>query len=81
MGLGKTSAPMVASKKLKEVEGRRRGNAWTHKPLRWITRSTSLYVDLSGGKVIGYDLEKDRQRFTVTENGVVVIPKGIVIAG
>jgi glucose-1-phosphate adenylyltransferase len=24
----------------------------------------------------GYDLEKDAQRFTVTDSGVVVIPKG-----
>lgn len=36
-------------------------------------------VTIPPGEVIGYDLEKDRQRFTVTENGVVVIPKGMVI--
>jgi glucose-1-phosphate adenylyltransferase len=38
-------------------------------------------VKIPDGDVIGYDLEKDRQRFTVTESGVVVIPKGMVVAG
>jgi glucose-1-phosphate adenylyltransferase len=36
-------------------------------------------VKIPPGEVIGYDLEKDRQRFTVTDNGVVVIPKGMII--
>lgn len=36
-------------------------------------------VKIPPGEVIGYDLEKDRQRFTVTEERVVVIPKGMVI--
>jgi glucose-1-phosphate adenylyltransferase len=30
----------------------------------------------SGGK-IGYDLDQDRKQFTVTDSGIVVIPKGI----
>jgi len=34
---------------------------------------------IPAGETIGYDLEKDRQRFTVTESGLVVIPKGQVI--
>ncbi len=37
-------------------------------------------VMIPDGEVIGYDLERDRQRFTVTESGVVVIPKGFVFA-
>jgi len=36
-------------------------------------------VKIPAGEVIGYDLERDRQRFTVTENGVVVIPKAMTI--
>jgi glucose-1-phosphate adenylyltransferase len=36
-------------------------------------------VKIPPGEVIGYDLGKDRQRFTVTDNGIVVIPKGMII--
>ena len=32
-------------------------------------------VAIPPGTVIGYDLEQDRTRFTVTESGIVVIPK------
>ena len=35
-------------------------------------------VNIPDGERIGFDLDRDRQRFTVTDNGVVVIPKGHV---
>ncbi len=35
-------------------------------------------VKVPDGEEIGYDLEKDKQRFTVSPNNVVVIPKGYV---
>ncbi|MBV9867319.1 MAG: glucose-1-phosphate adenylyltransferase [Abitibacteriaceae bacterium] len=37
------------------------------------------HVKIPAGTVIGHDLEADRQRFTVTPEGVVVIPKGMVL--
>jgi glucose-1-phosphate adenylyltransferase len=33
-------------------------------------------VQIADGDEIGYDLDRDRQRFLVTESGIVVIPKG-----
>ena len=36
-------------------------------------------VKIPPGTSIGYDLEHDRQRFTVTDSGIVVVPKGAVI--
>jgi len=36
-------------------------------------------VRIPAGSTIGYDLEADRQHYTVTESGIVVVPKGAVI--
>jgi glucose-1-phosphate adenylyltransferase len=36
------------------------------------------HVRIPDGETIGYDLERDRQRFTVTGNGVVVVGRRTV---
>lgn len=36
-------------------------------------------VEIAEGARVGYDLERDRARFTVTDSGLVVIPKGRVV--
>jgi len=33
-------------------------------------------VEIAPGTVIGENLAYDRQRFTVSESGIIVIPKG-----
>jgi glucose-1-phosphate adenylyltransferase len=38
-------------------------------------------VEIPSGTIIGFDREADRQRFFVTENGTVVIPKRAKLAG
>jgi len=35
-------------------------------------------VSIPDGEVIGYDRTKDKQRFTVTDSGIVVIPNGYI---
>ena len=39
------------------------------------------YTVIGPGEEIGYDLEKDRERFTVSEDGIVVIAKAAHIVG
>jgi len=36
------------------------------------------YVKIPPGMSIGYDIQEDRKRFTVTSSGIVVIPTGAV---
>lgn len=36
-------------------------------------------VVIPEGYEIGYDLEADRKKFVITPNGVVVVPKGMVL--
>lgn len=36
-------------------------------------------VRIPDGMKIGYDLEKDRERFFVSDEGIVVIPKGEIL--
>jgi glucose-1-phosphate adenylyltransferase len=38
-------------------------------------------VHVPAGEAVGFDLDKDRQRFTVSEKGVVVVPKEYVFSG
>ncbi len=37
-------------------------------------------VNIPPGEQIGHNLNKDRQRFTVSENGIVVVPQGFVFS-
>ncbi len=39
------------------------------------------HVDIPAHTTIGYDLDKDRKHFHVTESGIVIIPKGMRIDG
>lgn len=46
-----------------------------------VVRNTVLdkYSVVEPGAQIGVDLEGDRQRYTVSENGIVVIGKGVTV--
>jgi len=36
-------------------------------------------VQVAAGATLGFDLDKERSRFTVTDGGVVVVPRGVVV--
>jgi glucose-1-phosphate adenylyltransferase len=36
------------------------------------------YVEVPANETIGFDLERDATRFTVTSDGIVVIPKRFI---
>jgi len=38
------------------------------------------HTKIPAGMTIGYNREEDKQRFTVTKEGVVVVPKGIILS-
>jgi glucose-1-phosphate adenylyltransferase len=38
-------------------------------------------VEIPAGLQIGYDEEEDKKRFFVSEKGIVVVPKGMRLAG
>ena len=60
------------------------GDAEPFNSLRAITRWAAGLgykgVQIPDGATIGYDLEADRARFTVTANGVIVVPKEMPMA-
>ena len=39
------------------------------------------HVRIPPGQIIGFDLERDRQRFTVSDQGIVVVPRGYQFPG
>lgn len=56
-----------------------RVNIGRHARIRRAIIDKDVYIE--EGTVIGYDLDEDRKRFTVTDSGIVVVAKGTTIKG
>ena len=53
-------------------------NCHIHRNARIINTIIDKNVHIPAGEEIGYYLERDQKRFTVTDSGLVVIPKDYV---
>ena len=48
-----------------------------HKPSEYVLSGRYFQsIEIPEGEMIGFDLDRDRERYTVTDSGIVVIPKG-----
>jgi glucose-1-phosphate adenylyltransferase len=55
-------------------------NSHIHRHARVRRAIIDKNVEVPEGEEVGWNVERDRQRFTITESGIVVIPKGYVFS-